>query len=55
MHDKSLPTITMNLHLVYRVLYRISVWSIYGFYSEVYIEGEENVPEDGPIIVCVFP
>ncbi|KAF9025241.1 hypothetical protein BDZ89DRAFT_1016948 [Hymenopellis radicata] len=42
----------MNLKLVYRALRKISDWTVYGFYSEVYVEGTENVPNDGPIIIA---
>ncbi|KAG6918108.1 hypothetical protein DXG01_016562 [Tephrocybe rancida] len=42
----------MDLKLVYRVLRKISDWSIGGFYSDVYVEGQENVSEDGPLIIA---
>ncbi|KAF8915691.1 hypothetical protein CPB85DRAFT_1292856, partial [Mucidula mucida] len=42
----------MNLKLVYRVLRKISDWTVYGFYSEVYVQGTDNVPTDGPIIIA---
>lgn len=46
----------MELKLVYRVLRKASDWALEGFYSEVLVEGTENVPQDRPMIVCVlFP
>ncbi|TDL20309.1 acyltransferase [Rickenella mellea] len=41
----------MAVKIVYRVLRKISDWALWAFYSEVCIEGEENVPEDGPLIL----
>jgi glycerol-3-phosphate O-acyltransferase / dihydroxyacetone phosphate acyltransferase len=41
----------MESKIVYRTLRRISQWTLDGFYSEVYVSGEENVPKDGPLIV----
>ncbi|KAF9223122.1 hypothetical protein BS17DRAFT_802635 [Gyrodon lividus] len=38
--------------LAYRFLRKISDWLISGFYSEVYVSGKENVPQDGPIIIA---
>ncbi len=43
----------MSLKLVYRILRQLSDWTIDGFYSEVYVEGAENVPKDGPLIMYV--
>ncbi|KAH9920018.1 glycerol-3-phosphate-1-acyltransferase [Epithele typhae] len=40
----------MELKLVYRSLRQISDWAL-RFYSDVYVEGEENVPEHGPLII----
>lgn len=40
----------MPLRLVYRALRKISDWSL-SFYSDVYVEGQENVPVDGPVIL----
>ncbi|KIY72325.1 hypothetical protein CYLTODRAFT_486527 [Cylindrobasidium torrendii FP15055 ss-10] len=40
-----------NLKLVYRALRKISDWTINGYYSEILVEGEENVPVDGPTII----
>ncbi|KAK0495757.1 hypothetical protein EDD18DRAFT_1354256 [Armillaria luteobubalina] len=35
----------MTLKLVYRILRQLSDWTVDGFYSEVYVEGAENVPK----------
>ncbi|CCL99506.1 uncharacterized protein FIBRA_01524 [Fibroporia radiculosa] len=40
----------MELKLVYRGLRSISNW-VLGFYSEVYVDGGDNVPGSGPLIV----
>ena len=37
--------------LVYRSLRKISEWALDGFYSEVHVSGQENVPETGPVIL----
>ncbi|KAI9063659.1 glycerol-3-phosphate-1-acyltransferase [Trametes sanguinea] len=41
----------MEVKLVYRGLRQISDWAL-RFYSEVYVDGKENVPPDGPLIVA---
>ncbi|EPQ51328.1 glycerol-3-phosphate 1-acyltransferase [Gloeophyllum trabeum ATCC 11539] len=41
----------MELKLVYRALRKISDWALSEFYSEVYVEGQHNVPEAGPLII----
>ncbi|KZT25959.1 acyltransferase [Neolentinus lepideus HHB14362 ss-1] len=41
----------MELKLVYRILRKISDWSLSEFYSEVYVEGQDNVPQAGPLII----
>ena len=46
--------LTMELKLVYRGLRQVSDWAL-RFYSDVYVDGIENVPRDGPIILCVCP
>ncbi|KAM5537073.1 hypothetical protein V8D89_009219 [Ganoderma adspersum] len=46
------PFLPMELKLVYRGLRQISDWAL-RYYSEVYVDGEENVPPDGPLIMCV--
>jgi len=43
----------MQLKLVYRALRKISDWVVSGYYSDVYVEGEENVPSRGPMIMYV--
>lgn len=43
---------TMEVKLVYRGLRQISDWAL-RFYSEVHVDGTENVPPDGPLIMCV--
>lgn len=47
----SLQAAVMELKLVYRILRKISDWTVEGYYSETYIEGQENVPGDGPLIM----
>ncbi|KAF8192936.1 glycerol-3-phosphate O-acyltransferase, partial [Pholiota molesta] len=42
----------MELKLVYRALRKISDWTVAGYYSETYIEGQENIPKDGPLIIA---
>ncbi|KAF8066653.1 glycerol-3-phosphate-1-acyltransferase [Lyophyllum atratum] len=42
----------MELKVVYRILRKISDWSVSGFYSEVHVEGQENVRRDGPLIIA---
>lgn len=41
----------MELKLVYRWLRKTSDFALEEFYSEVLVEGSENVPQDRPIIV----
>ncbi|EKM48244.1 uncharacterized protein PHACADRAFT_51675, partial [Phanerochaete carnosa HHB-10118-sp] len=41
----------MDSKLVYRALRQISQWTVDGFYSEVRVSGQENVPATGPLIV----
>ncbi|KAJ6505984.1 glycerol-3-phosphate-1-acyltransferase [Mycena vulgaris] len=42
----------MELRLVYRILRKISDWTLdTGFYSEAYVSGEYNVPKDTPLIL----
>lgn len=43
----------MELKIVYRILRKISDWSVGGFYSEVYVEGHENMTRDKPLIMYV--
>jgi hypothetical protein len=44
----------MEFKLVYRALRKISDWTLGGFYSEVHIEGQENVARTGPLIMYVY-
>jgi hypothetical protein len=43
----------MELKLVYRFLRQVSDWVLDGYYSEVVVEGEENVHIKGPLIMYV--
>jgi hypothetical protein len=43
----------MELLLVYRILVKISEWATNGYYSEIEVAGEDNVPKDDPLILCV--
>ncbi|KAH7915532.1 hypothetical protein BJ138DRAFT_1054610 [Hygrophoropsis aurantiaca] len=42
----------MQPMLVYRFLRKVSDWTMSGFYSEVLVTGQENVPSDGPLIIA---
>ncbi|KAF8628300.1 hypothetical protein AX17_006003 [Amanita inopinata Kibby_2008] len=42
----------MEPKLVYRTLRKISDWTVNGYYSQVWVEGQENVPADGPLIIA---
>ncbi|TFL03794.1 hypothetical protein BDV98DRAFT_525392 [Pterulicium gracile] len=42
----------MELKIVYRILRQVSDWTLTGFYSDVHVEGSENVPKHGPIILA---
>ncbi|KAJ3997441.1 glycerol-3-phosphate O-acyltransferase [Lentinula boryana] len=42
----------MELQLVYRILRKISDWSVTGYYSEILVEGSENDKINGPVILC---
>jgi len=44
----------MEFNIVYRVLRKLSAWVIGGWYSEVHVEGAENVSKTGPLILYVF-
>jgi glycerol-3-phosphate O-acyltransferase / dihydroxyacetone phosphate acyltransferase len=39
--------------IVYIILRKISEWSLSTFYSDVHVDGSENVPKDGPLLVYV--
>lgn len=43
----------MEFKVVYRALRQISLWTVGGFYEEVYVDGIENIPKDGPLIMYV--
>ncbi|KAJ3524857.1 hypothetical protein NMY22_g10822 [Coprinellus aureogranulatus] len=43
----------MELKLVYRFLRQVSDWVVDNYYSEVVVDGAENVPLHGPIIMYV--
>ena len=43
----------MELLLVYRILVKISEWAINGYYSEIEVAGEDDVPKDDPLILYV--
>lgn len=43
-----------ELKLLHRVLRTLAGWAVLSFFTEIHIIGGENVPADGPIIVCVF-
>ncbi|TEB30908.1 hypothetical protein FA13DRAFT_1764336 [Coprinellus micaceus] len=42
----------MELKLVYRFLRQVSDWVLDNYYSEVVVEGAENVPLHGPVIIA---
>ena len=39
--------------LLHRAIRQLAGWAIWSFFSEVHLIGEENVPKEGPMIVCV--
>ncbi|KAJ7104178.1 glycerol-3-phosphate-1-acyltransferase [Mycena belliarum] len=41
----------MELRLVYRLLRQASDWALVSFYSEAYVSGEYNVPQDAPLVI----
>ncbi|EAU86620.2 hypothetical protein CC1G_07278 [Coprinopsis cinerea okayama7 len=42
----------MELKLVYRGLRKVSDWILDGYFSEVVVEGKENVPVEGPLVIA---
>ncbi|KAI0049368.1 hypothetical protein FA95DRAFT_1557028 [Auriscalpium vulgare] len=42
----------MEPMVIYFILRKISDWSLTHFYSEVHVLGRENVPADGPLLIC---
>ena len=47
------PAKRFELKLVYRTLRLISDWALVYFYSDVYVEGIENVDPEGALILSV--
>ena len=43
-----------NNKALHRALRRLAGWGVWSFFSNVHVVGAENVPRDGPMIVCVF-
>ena len=41
----------MEPKLVYRCLRQLSVWVTDNYYNDVVVEGAENIPETGPVIL----
>jgi len=41
---------TKVLHIIIR---KLCDWALSSFFTEIRVIGGENVPKDGPIIVCV--
>ncbi|KAK7033112.1 glycoside hydrolase family 5 protein [Favolaschia claudopus] len=41
----------MDVHAVYRILRKVSDYALETYYSEVYLEGLQNVPKDAALIV----
>ncbi len=42
-----------DFYAMHRVIRRVAGWAVWSFFADVHIIGEENVPKDGPLIVCV--
>ena len=40
--------------LLHRVIRRLAGWAVWSFFTELHVIGGENVPKNGPIIVCVL-
>lgn len=36
----------------HRILRKAGEWTMNGFFKEIQVQGQENVPEDGPLVVC---
>jgi hypothetical protein len=43
----------MDFMIVYVILRKIADWSLSHFYTAVHIDGRENVPKDGPLLMYV--
>ncbi|KAL0956984.1 hypothetical protein HGRIS_003085 [Hohenbuehelia grisea] len=41
-----------DVKVLHRVIRRLASWSVWSFFTEIHVIGEENVPKDGPIVVC---
>jgi glycerol-3-phosphate O-acyltransferase/dihydroxyacetone phosphate acyltransferase len=41
-----------ELKLLHRVIRQLAAWGTVSFFHRVHIIGGENVPQDGPLIVC---
>ena len=41
----------MDFMIIYIILRKISEWSLSTFYTGVNVEGGDNVPENGPLIL----
>ncbi len=39
--------------VLHRGIRRLAGWAVWSFFSEIQVIGGDNVPEDGPLIVCV--
>ncbi|KIJ49336.1 hypothetical protein M422DRAFT_224945 [Sphaerobolus stellatus SS14] len=37
--------------LLHRVIRKLATWSVWSFYRDIHVVGEENIPRDGPVIV----
>jgi glycerol-3-phosphate O-acyltransferase/dihydroxyacetone phosphate acyltransferase len=42
----------MPIGVSHRILRKAGLWTMHGFFKDVEVDGEENVPEDGPLVVC---
>lgn len=36
----------------HRILRKAGEWTMNGFFKEIQVQGQENVPEEGPLVVC---
>lgn len=41
----------MDFMIVYIILRKISDWSLSNFYAGAHVDGAENVPKDGPLLM----
>jgi 1-acyl-sn-glycerol-3-phosphate acyltransferase len=42
-----------EVKVLHRVIRQLAHWAVVSFFHRVHIIGAENVPQDGPLIVCV--